>query len=917
MKWNVLKAIFKRDFISYFSNPTGYVFICVFVVLSALATFWPPEFFANNLANLDQLSRWLPFIMLVFIPAITMSSWAEERRQGTDELLLTIPASDFDVVLGKYLAGVAIFTVSLVFSALSIFTVFKYGLGDPDPGLFAATYIGYWFIGIAMIAIGMVASFLTSNLTVGFILGTLFNMPLALFGVADWFVKDPAWAERIRRWSAVHQFADFERGVLSLGGMTYFVSIAAVMLYVSMILIGRRHWQSRQDGKYMAGHYFVRGVALAALVIGVTTIIQSRNSLRADVSTEKLSSLSAETVKLLADLRSNKDVPSIKVHAYVSPRVPTEYAATKINLKNTIEEFRVLGGGKIDVEIHEIDNFGREAELAEKNFGITPQEQIVEGSGEQTAEEFFMGLAVTSGTGEKVVTPFLNRGIPIEYELIRSIMTVAEPKRRRIGVIDTGIRMMSADGSRRDEWPLIAELRKQYDVVSIDPSQPIRGSYDALLAVQPSMLSPDGFDHFVDAVRSGIPTAVLEDVLPYFYPPSIPGTGEPKQPPMMGMFMGGQPEPKGDAEQLWRLLGIRMNPQEVVWQDYAPEQSVRTMQDPQWVFIDRSNGAPKPFNDDLEISAGLNQLLFLYPGSITKRDDSKLKFEPVLSTGVGNSGTAPAMMLQRFDPQRPNPNRESVPRERSRDSYIIAARITGAPPEDESELAAAVKEGKDPADDPANADAAQDDKKPQKEMNVIVVADVDWIIPSFFYIREGGGEEFLPATQNVPFILNVVDELAGDDRFMDIRKRARIHRTLTRIDDATAASREAARKQEEAFIADITKQEQDARAAMTKKIEEVEGRTDLSPLEKDVLLEQVRMREQNKLDAEVRRIASERRRQIKQIHYNLNQDIRSVQDTYKMYAILIPPILPLLLALAVYFRRRELERQGVSRERLR
>ena len=140
MKWNVLKAIFKRDFVSYFSSPTGYVFICVFVMLSALATFWPPAFFANNLANLDQLSSYLPFIMLVFIPAITMSIWAEERRQGTDELLLTIPASDFDVVLGKYLAGAAIFTVSLLFSGASIFTVFKYGLGDPDPGLFVSTF---------------------------------------------------------------------------------------------------------------------------------------------------------------------------------------------------------------------------------------------------------------------------------------------------------------------------------------------------------------------------------------------------------------------------------------------------------------------------------------------------------------------------------------------------------------------------------------------------------------------------------------------------------------------------------------------------------------------------------------------------------------------------------------------------------
>ncbi|HYO23750.1 MAG TPA: Gldg family protein, partial [Lacipirellulaceae bacterium] len=578
MKWNVLKAIFKRDFVSYFSSPTGYVFICVFVVLSALATFWPPEFFANNLANLDQLSRWLPFIMLVFIPAITMSIWAEERRQGTDELLLTIPASDFDVVLGKYLAGVAIFTVSLVFSGVSIFTVFKYGLGDPDPGLFLSTYIGYWFIGLAMIEVGMVASFLTSNLTVGFILGKLFNLPLAAFGVADWFVKDPVWAERIRRWGAQQQFSDFERGVISLGGVTYFVMIAVLMIYLSMILIGRRHWQARQEGKLLLGHYAVRALSLLALALGLTMLIQSRNWLRADVSTEQLSSLSDETRDLIAQLRANDAVQTVKIDAYISPQIPTEFAASKLNLISTLEELRALGRGKIVVDRHEIPTYGPEAELAAKNYGITPQEQTVVEQGSMVNEEFFLGVAVSAGL-DKVVTPFFNKGIPVEYELVRSIMTVASSKRLRLGVVDTGLPLMSADGSREGEWPLLTELRKQYDVVQINPAQEITGRYDVLLAIQPSNLDPNAFDNVVDAIRKGYPTAVLEDPLPYFFPEEFPGSGEPKmseQSRQMAMFgMPGQPEPKGDVQQLWRLLGVQSDPMRVVFQGYSPEQSVR------------------------------------------------------------------------------------------------------------------------------------------------------------------------------------------------------------------------------------------------------------------------------------------------------------------------------------------------------
>jgi ABC-2 type transport system permease protein len=911
MKWHVLDAVFKRNFVAYFSNPTGYVFICVFVLLGSLAAFWPPEFFNANLANLDQLNRYLPYILLVFIPAITMSVWADERRQGTDELLLTIPASDWEVVFGKYLATVGIYTVALLFSCVcNLIILLRWG--TPDGGLFLANYLGYWFVGLAMLAIGMVASFLTSNLTVAFILGLALNAPLAMADRAG-AVMGPKLAAAVRGWSLAEQFSDFGRGVVSLSSIAYFLGVVAVCLYIAMVLIGRRLWTGRRDGGSMALHYAARALGLAAAAVGAVLFFRVLD-LRPDLSEGRISSLSADTRRLLAGLESDRP---IDIKAYVSPTVPEDYAQTRLNLLNMLRQFQRLGAGKIKVEVIPTEPKTEAAALASQQFGIEPVTVLSRVRGTYRDEEIFLGCAFTSGL-EKVVVPFFDKGTPVEYELIRSICTAAQQKRRRLGVLTTdadlfgGFDMMS--GQQRPRQPLVDELEKQYDVVQVDPSAPITEKYDVLLAVQPSALGPEQLANFVAAVRAGQPVAIFEDPLPVLMQ-GVPGTGQPRRGPggPMAMFQP-QGQPKGDINLLWQTLGVKLGAAAgrpamgqmgvepyVVWQDYNPHPKLELPGE--FVFIDADMGAAggekaAGFNQAQPITAGLQEVLFPFPGSVVKDESADVSFMPLAQTGT-RSGTIEVeqVMGNRGDMRQ--------------------LRLFEKPGRQAMTLAVAIERK---ASGSADAAAAA-------PIRAVVVADIDLLDGRIFGLRNRPDEVFGLDFDNVTFALNVLDTLAGDDRFLDIRKRKPKHRTLERIEDTVAEAREQADAERQKFIAEFDAAEREANASMQKevgefekKITELESAGDADPQAAMQAVQQLASRQrlaQRRLDTKIEQLKRKRDAEVEAVERQLGSKVRQEQDRQKWLAVLLPPIPPLVVAFFVYFRRRASEREGVSKARLR
>ena len=238
--WANIKAIMKRELGGYFTSPVAYVFLVIFLLLTGFFTFTVGNFFERGEASLVSFFTWHPWLYLFLVPAAGMRLWSEERRLGTLELLLTMPVTTLQAIVGKFLASWVFLLIALALTFPVWITV--NWLGSPDNGVIFTGYVGSALLAGAYLAISCMTSAMTRNQVISFIVSVVICLFLILAGftpVTDLLVRwaNPVLVQTIASFSVMTHFEGFQRGVIDLRDVVFFVTVIVFALFTTGVVI--------------------------------------------------------------------------------------------------------------------------------------------------------------------------------------------------------------------------------------------------------------------------------------------------------------------------------------------------------------------------------------------------------------------------------------------------------------------------------------------------------------------------------------------------------------------------------------------------------------------------------------------------------------------------------------------------------
>ena len=483
-------TVARRELRALFDHPTGYVLLVVFLAVNSFLFF--RQAYLQGSATLRPMLEFLPWLLLFFVPAVTMRALAEDTRGGQLEVLLSQPITEFELLAGKYLGCLLFLWIALA-ATLPIPLALAAG-ADLPWGAVGAQYVGAGLLTAGLAGVGVWASSLTRSQMTAFITGVAVMFLLVLVGLDPLLVGLPATLGAIAaRLGVLSHFDTMGRGVIDLRDGIYFVSLAGIFLALAFgALMARK--LARRGG---AANRLRLGVGLLVALLVVTNLLGNHINGRLDLTPGRSYTLSGPTRQIAAGL---PDLLTIKVFA--SKELPTEVALMKRDLDDLLRDLRTAGRGKIRI-IERDPADDPAAKQDAQDLGVTPVQFNVLGQSELQVKQGYLGLSLQYASGTETI-PFVQRTDNLEYRLASSIRMLTRAKKPVLGLLVEG----APPGLEISE--LQGQLGKSYEVRSFnlaDSTQPAADVSVLVLLGSPDTLSASQaarFQRFFDRGGSAL-----------------------------------------------------------------------------------------------------------------------------------------------------------------------------------------------------------------------------------------------------------------------------------------------------------------------------------------------------------------------------------------------------------------------------
>ena len=384
----MMRTVIKKELRGYFNSAIAVIFLAAFLSVALYTFFWREKFFARGIADLRPLFEAMPKLLIILVSALAMRLWADERRTGTLEVLLTLPVPRWQLVIGKFVAGLLLIAVALGLTLGLPITIAQ--MGNLDLGPVFGGYLAALLLSAAYLAIGMCVSAATDNEIVAFV-GTA-GLCILAYVIGD-FGGDVG-----RALGTGARFESVARGVLDLRDLAYYGGIVCVGIALNVVLLQRLTWSRGARGRSRRLAALLGVGLVAANAIALDVWLSPVRHARIDLTQDGTYSLSPSTQKILAGLDERlliRGYFSDKTHPKLAPLVP--------QLRDLLEEYRIAGGGKVRVEVIDPTDSEDAKREAKERFGIDPTPLRFATQTEKSLINAYFAVAIEYGDQHAVI----------------------------------------------------------------------------------------------------------------------------------------------------------------------------------------------------------------------------------------------------------------------------------------------------------------------------------------------------------------------------------------------------------------------------------------------------------------------------------------------------------------------------------